>query len=507
MSESEERGRDALGSRGPSVSDGLNLKALHGVKWATVANWSGQAAGLVTMLVLARILSPTEFGIYAIGSAFVMVVMGLSQIGLPLALVQREHIDEAHLDTAFWTVTGLAAALAASTVLFNETFARAMGEPNLAGLLPAMATALPLTAMAGIYNAPLMRGLDFRKSALATTVGVLAGSSAAVALALAGAGVWSLVGQTLLSSLVTLGVLVRVSPFSPGWRFSFARLRELWRFGSLSMLTDFVALVDQRSVPLFLGAFVGAFATGLYSMARRVVDLGLQAFVAAIGQVATPTFSRLQTDRSRMRAIYLNTIQSVAALSLPMFGLAAVLAEQVVLVFLGPKWIAGAGVLALVSVAALIRSYGWISVSVLIALGRARLRLALQLISLSLSLLVLFTLWPGGILAVAKGFVVQAAAMHVLIVLAVRGCLKVTLGDYLRAVGPVFLAAGGGIGAALAAKWMLAGLGGPLVTLVAASAAGLLVHGAIIRMLVPALVERLLGYAREIFGPLTGQAR
>jgi O-antigen/teichoic acid export membrane protein len=273
------------------------------------------------------------------------------------------------------------------------------------------------------------------------------------------------------------------------------------------MLTDFVALVDQRSVPLFLGAFVGAFATGLYSMARRVVDLGLQAFVAAIGQVATPTFSRLQTDSSRMRAIYLNTIQSVAALSLPMFGLAAVLAEQVVLVFLGPKWIAGAGVLALVSVAALIRSYGWISVSVLIALGRARLRLALQLASLSLSLLALFTLWPGGILAVVKGFVVQAAVMHVLIVLAVRGCLKVALGDYLRVVGPVFLAAGGAVGAALAAKWMLAGPGGPLVTLVVASAAGLLVHGAIIRMLVPTLVERLLGYARELSAPLAGPVR
>lgn len=486
--------------------DGLHLRALHGVKWATVANWSGQAASFLTMLVLARLLSPIEFGIYAIGSAFVMVVMGLSQIGLPLALVQREQIDDTHLDTSFWTVTGLAVALAASTLLFDEGFARLMGEPQLSGLLPVLSLALPISAMAGIYNAPLMRGLDFRKSALATAMGALAGALGAIGLALAGMGVWSLVGQTLFSSVVTLGILMWASPYRPRPRFSPGRLRELWRFGSFSMLTDFVALIDQRSVPLLLGAFVGAFATGLYSMARKVVDLGLQVFVAAIGQVATPVFSKLQSDHPRMRAIYLNTIQSVAALTLPMFGLTAVLADEIVLVFLGPKWVAGAPVLALVAVAAMIRSYGWISISVLIALGRVRLRLALQLASLGLSLLVLLALWPRGIVAVAQGFAAQAAVMHLLVLLAVRHSLGLEWRGYFAAVAPVLLAAGVAIGAAAGVKALVAGAG-PFFTLVLATAAALLLFGATIWGVSPELRRRLAGYALELAAPFRGASR
>jgi O-antigen/teichoic acid export membrane protein len=487
--------------------DGLHLLALHGVKWATVANWSAQVTGLVTMLVLARLLLPPEFGVYSIGSAMVMIMAGLSQVGLPLALVQRQQIDDGHLDASFWAVTGLAAALLAASFVLRNTIAEVFGVPQLGWLVPVLALSLPLSAVAGIFNAPLMRSLDFRRAGIATSVGAIAGAVVAIALAVGGFGVWSLAAQTLVAAMATLALLIAFSPYRPGWRFSSQRLGELWSFGSRSMAADFVALIDQRSASLLLGALLGPRATGLYAMARRVIDMGQQAFVGSIGQVAMPAFSRIASQPARMRTAYLNAIQSVAALTLPLFGLLAILAREVVVVFLGPAWFDGTVVLRFIAMAALVQPFGWITISALAAHGHAGLRLGLQSLSLVLTVVALVATWRYGLTAVAQGLVVKAAVMHVVLLEAAVRTLPISRREYLRTIGPVAVVAGVALGVAYLAQ---VGLSGRLsaVTLMAAC---ILLFGpayvVALRFVTPGLARRLSSYARELAAPLRGRTQ
>jgi O-antigen/teichoic acid export membrane protein len=482
--------------------DGLHLKALHGVKWATVANWLAQAAGFVTMIVLARMLLPDEFGIYAIGSSVVMILGGLSQIGLPLALVQREHVEQAHFHSAFWCVTGFALLLATAAFLGREAIAAIMGLPTLASLVPVLALALPIQAMAGIFNAPLMRSLDFRRAAIATSAGAIAGAAAAIAMALAGFGLWSLVAQSLVAAAVTLGVLVAVSPYRPSWIFSVSRLRELWSFGALSMVTDFVSLTDLRLGSVLLGGLLGPRAAGLYAMSRRVIDMGQQVFVASIGQVAMPAFSRLAGQPARMRTAYLNAVQSVAALTFPLFGFLAVMSREVVVIFLGTGWEEGAPVLRFLALAALFQSYGWISTSALAALGRASLRLGVQVLSLGLSIAVLAAAWREGLVAVALGFLLKSLIMHVALFAAVSRAAGISARNYVTAVGPVGLAAA----VALASSYFLRPVldvhltSTPLIV-ACVGPAGVL-YLIVLRLLAPSLATRVIGYAVELLRPL-----
>ena len=482
------------------------MQALHGVKWVTVANWSTQATGFVTMVVLARLLLPDEFGVYSIGSALVMVMAGLSQIGLPLALVQRGEIVEGHFHSAFWCVTVLALLLLLASVLGRDAIAAAIGTPELAALVPVLALSLPLLAMAGIFNAPLMRSLDFRRSAIATAAGALAGAVAAILMALAGFGIWSLAAQSLLGSSLTLGALVAFSPYRPSWRFSKRRLRELWGFGSLSMAGDFVALIDMRLGAILLGGLLGPRAAGLYAMSRRVLDMGQQVFVASVGQVAMPAFSRLANELARMRTAYLNAIQSVAALTVPLFGLLAIMSREAVHIFLGPQWIDGAPVLQFLALATLVQSYAWITSSALAALGHASLRLAIQLLSLALSLAVLLSTWRYGLTIVATGFLIKAILMHFAMLLAITRVARIPLRRYLATVAPITLVGGVALALAYALRMALEGQISaiPLVPACVVPAGVLYLLG--LRLLAPSLVRRISGYVLELAAPVTGKA-
>lgn len=499
-------GAPEAGQPTAASGDGLHLKALHGVKWATVANWSAQGTGFITMLILARLLVPAEFGIYSIGSAIVMVMAGLSQIGLPLALVQRQQIADGHLHSAFWCVTGAAVLLLAAAVIGRNAIAAAFALPELASLVPVVALSLPLLAMGGIFNAPLMRHLDFRRSAIATSTGAIAGAVAAVAMALAGFGIWSLAAQSLIAPAVALALLVAFSPYRPSWRFSRQRLGELWNFGALSMASDFVALIDVRLGTVLLGGLLGAREAGLYAMSRRVIDMGQQTFVASIGQVAMPAFSRLATQPARMRAAYLNAIQSVAALTVPLFGFLAVMSPEVVVIFLGPAWVEGASVLQFLSLAALVQSYGWITTSALVSLGRVSLRLAIQVLSLVLSIAVLAVTWRHGLAAVALGFLLKAFVMHFVLMATVIRAAGIRQREYFAAIGPVVLVGAAALLLASAIKASLPGLSAAPLTAACLGPAGL-GYVLALRLFAPALADRLSSYMFELSGSLRRAGR
>lgn len=306
--------------------------------WAAVEQWGRRLLGLLTFLVLARLLGPHEFGVVAMAALYVDFVQMFVFQGLPSALIQRKELTPAHLDTAFWCAMGSATVLAALSVVFRRPIAGALGDPSAGDVLAALAFGLLLAAAGAVPTALLTRDLAFRPLAIRAGVASGAGGLVGVAAAFRGAGVWALVLQHLVGAACGVACLwVRVA-WRPGLRATRQALRDLWGF-SLGVLGNHLLWVlSQRVDQAVVGRVLGARALGLYATAAHLPGVILQAVAGPPEAVALPAFSRMQDQRERLAAAFVRSTVLAGAVGWPLFAGLALVAPRALPALLGPKW-------------------------------------------------------------------------------------------------------------------------------------------------------------------------
>jgi len=346
------------------------VEALHGAKWSAVESFGGQALSFLVFLLLARLLSARDFGVIAIANIFVLVAQYLIFQGLGQAILQFEDLDDLHLDTIFWINLVIGIALVLLTIAGAPLVESAVRTPGLGAILRGLSPVLLFAALTDAPNNLLSRTMRFRTLAWRTIFSYSAGAVAAVVLACRGAGAWSLVAQQLVIWSANLVILTASTPWRPRFRFCMGRARRLLGFGAHLLWSDLVGLVNRRSDQLFVGRFFGPLTGGLYSVGSRVAMLVSEVLIRSFGRVTVAALSRLQDAGARFNTAVYEAAEMQGALILPVAVGLAIVAPDVVALFLGTKWAGAVPIMQALLLACPFEALSTVHQSALVARGR-----------------------------------------------------------------------------------------------------------------------------------------
>jgi PST family polysaccharide transporter len=322
---------------------------------------------LGSLLILARLLGPKEFGLVGMVTAFTGVLYIFRDFGLSSAVVQRTSVTDEQKSTLFWINILIGTLCGVATVAMAPAVAAFYHEPRLFGVTVVLAVGFIFNAAGVQHGALLQRQMRFTALAVINTVGLIAGTTIAIVGAKAGYGYWALVGMTLTQPLAnTVGVWL-TTRWVPGMPHRRSGVRAMMRFGGAMTLNGLVVYVASNFEKVLLGRFWGVDALGIYGRAYQLINIPTENLNSAAGEVAFSALSRIKDDPGRVKRYFLKGYSLVLAMTLPITIACALFADDTILVLLGPKWMAAAPVFRFLAptilVFAIVNPLGWLMCS------------------------------------------------------------------------------------------------------------------------------------------------
>lgn len=319
--------------------ENLKERTAGAVKWNLVDRLSSQLLYAVTGIVLARLLSPADFGL--VGAVLVFQAFGalLVDSGFSYALIQRKAPSDLDYSSVLWFN------LAVATALYLILFAAAPliawcfgGDPRLIPLSRVMLLVFILNASAIVQTNRLMKQMNVRLIAASNALGLFAGAVVGIWLALIGCGAWAIVWQGLTLAAVKSLALWLLTGWRPLWRFSWASLRGFFAVGSGMMLSSFLSVTFQNIYAFFIGNRAGIVPLGFYSQADKWSKMGVTSLAQVMTSSFLPTLSAVQDDPARFLRASQKMNRLGAYLALPAMGFLAVMATPIFHALFGSKW-------------------------------------------------------------------------------------------------------------------------------------------------------------------------
>ena len=308
------------------------------VGWSMLSKTSTFGLKFVTVPILARLLTPEEFGIVAVAQLVVLFLTMIGGAGLAAALVVARTPDETTVHSVFWANVAMAIVMAVALYVFAEPLAALLGAPGGGGVVKVMALIIPIQLCGDVAYALLARRMAFDRDAFWSVLSESVGAVSAVVLALAGWGLWALVAQLFISATLRLIGLFYATGYRPRLMFSFERIRALWGYSAGLMGSEIFNFITFQSPLVIVSRFLGIAEAGAYSAANRFASIPNQVVLAALMGVLFPTFSHIADDRQRRtRALFLSTQVCSLVLAPLMFGIWAI-AEPGMYVIFGQQW-------------------------------------------------------------------------------------------------------------------------------------------------------------------------
>ena len=386
---------------------GLGHRVTRGLTWTVVHTWGGQVLSLLVFVILARLLTPDEFGLVALAMVFVALAQLIVDQGLGDALIQRIEIGPDHVDSAFWVAVVTGAVLTLVGVLVAIPISIALREPELIPILQVLSVTFLLSAFSSIPIALLTRALEFRLLAIRTLLAIVGGGVVGVTLALTGFGAWALVGQQVAAAVLSAAMLWAVTPWRPRLHASRRAVGELFPFGVRVMGSDILGFVSRNADNLLVGIFLGTVPLGIYSVGYRILDTSQRLLINVARKVTFPALSRLQHDADRLERAYVRILRQASVVILPGYvGLALVAPELTVTLF-GTRWAESGPVAAVLFLSGPVLALQAFSGSLLYALGRADVVLRFRVITAVANVTGFVLALPLGIVAVAAAFTIR----------------------------------------------------------------------------------------------------
>ena len=348
----------------------LTRRTTRSMLWLGMGSGFQAAAQLVVLVVLARLVTPEEFGV--VGAALVVVAFCgvFSQVGLGQALVQRSALREAHVRTAFTSSMLLSVALAALVWGTAPAVAAFFQMPTLPPVLRALAAVILLQGLGVVAESLLQRDLRFDVIAWATVASYVGGYGAVgIGTALAGWGVWALVAAHASQVLLRTVIVLAKRPHAVRPQMEREALRDLFSFGfgiSLSAMNNQVA---RKADALVVGRWLGAAPLGLYERAYQFVVMPVALVGQILDRVLFPAMARRQDDPAVLGRVFLRGLSVVALLSAPITAFVLVFSPELVLLLLGPDWMEAVAPFRVLALAIVFRTGSKIADSVVRARG------------------------------------------------------------------------------------------------------------------------------------------
>lgn len=293
---------------------------------------------VVSLMILARLLGPKEFGLVGMVTAFTGVLSLFRDFGLSSAAIQRATVTEEQVSTLFWinVLVGLLLGLLSSAMA--PIIAGFYHEPRLYAVTIALAAGFLFNAVGVQHGALLQRQMRFTALAVVNTVSMIVSAAIGIVGAKAGYGYWALVAMTVSAPIVgTVGFWVTTG-WIPGMPQRRIGIRSMMRFGGTITLNGLIVYIASNLEKVLIGRFWGVDAIGIYGRAYQLINIPTDNLNAAAGEVAFSALSRLQDDPGRLKSYFLKGYSLVLALTVPITIACALFADDMIFVLLGPKW-------------------------------------------------------------------------------------------------------------------------------------------------------------------------
>jgi PST family polysaccharide transporter len=341
-----------------TISSGLITVAAQGVQFIL---------NLVSIMALARLLTPKDFGLYAMVTTVMGYVMVFKDAGLSTATVQREGITHTQVSNLFWLNIALSAAVSLVLAASSPLVAWFYREPRLVVITLILSSTFFLSGLTIQHTALLKRQMRFKALAFIQLTSMLVGVVLGVSMAWLGYRYWALVASNVVTVAVTVPLTWCAIPWWPQLPSRGSGTGALVRFGTSMAGGGFIYSLAKGADNLLVGRFYGADSVGLYSRAAALLNRPLDQLLLPISSVFVPALSRLQTQPERYRRTFLRVYESMALLSFFSTGLLFALSRPLTLVVLGPRWEKAAVIFAAFTAAALsapvARAASWLFIS------------------------------------------------------------------------------------------------------------------------------------------------
>lgn len=459
----------------------MDERAIRGVSWTLAAYIANKVVTVGTTIVLARLLVPSDFGLFALATLAIGLFLPLRDLGLGAMLVQRQDLDRRQLGTALTLVAIAGVAIALLVSAASPLLAAFLNDSRVTGVVIALSSTLVIGVVGGFYDSILQRELLFKRRFIGISVLNLTYAPIAIVLAATGAGVWSIVIGHMAGTVTSSIAYTMLSPYRVRPRLERATARSQVESSKGFLAEALFTFIQSNMDYLTVGKILGSTQLGYYSMAFRLGELPYQAVSEPVAKVTFPAFAQMRHRGEDVGGSFLRTVRLVGVVT----GLLGVLlsgaADPFVKAVLGAKWIPMTGALSVLGILAVTHAvygtYGWM----LNAIGRAGF-------VGSVSGVILVPLLPAlivaadasGITAVAWVMLGGSVATLVACIVTLARREGVRLGDQWTALRPVVLAG--------PVAWVATELAGKAVlshapsgvALIAAVAAGLAAYLAVL---------------------------
>ncbi len=395
---------------------------------------------LASTILLARLLSPHDFGLVAMVLALVGFAPMLIDLGTTDASVQKTHITQGEISTIFWLNVAIGVALTVLLAGSGGLIALVFGEPALTNIALMLSLTFITAAISTQHYALMRRAMQFRRIAIIDISANLIGSAVSIAMALTGWGYWSLVAKPIVTSgLSAIGVWLSC-PWVPGRPQLTPAVKELLGFGmgvTGFTMTDYVAKSADR---LAIGYFYGAGPLGLFQNAFNIYNNLLSILTEPLHNIAVSGLSKLRNDVDELRRSWDRALSTLSFFSAGAFAVLAVIAQDFVVILLGQKWAPAGPLLCILAIRGIAhsieRTLGWIHV----AIGRADRWMRWGWFSTACQLIALAGGLPFGVVGVTTAYAIVMFGLCVPAVVYAGRPIGISRRDVLQSIGPQTIA-------------------------------------------------------------------
>ncbi len=392
----------------------LTKKTVGGIIWTFAEQFSNRGISIAVTLLLARFLTPDDYGLVAMMAVFIAIANSLMDMGFNQALIRKQNATEVDFSTAFYMnfILGIISYLLLyiSAPLISDYF----NETMLISLIRVAGIVILINTFQFVPRSILTRNLNFKVQLKATVPATFISGICAVILAYAGYGVWALIAQTIISSLIITILLWSMGDrWKPKFIFSYNSLSEMFDFGSNLFLSGIIDIIFKNIYVLIIVKLFSTTIAGHYFFVSKVKELILLQLVDSIQKVTYPSLSTIQDDDIRLKAGYRKIIQVTTFTFFPVITMTAALAEPMFLALFTEKWLPAVPYLQLMCIAGLIYPLQAISINVLKVKGRSDIYLRLGILEKINIAIILIISAQFGVIGILVGQIISSIISYI----------------------------------------------------------------------------------------------
>lgn len=390
------------------MGEGLRSQSISGVKWSAIERFSVQGIQFIIGLILARLLTPTDYGIIGMLAIFMAISQTIIDSGFSKALIQNQDRTEVDFSTAFFS--NIAVGLICYLILFlaSPYIASFFNEPVLKDVLRVLAINLFLNSLAVVPVAKLSIKVDFKTQSKASIISTILSGALGIVLAYRGVGIWALVAQSVSHSFVNVVLLWGLLKWRPQWQYSWESFKKLFGYGGNVLVAGIISTIYANINTLVIGMLYTPKDLGFFTRGNQFPALLSTNITAILQRVTFPILSKIQDDTQRLISVYREYIKISSLGIFFLLSLLASLGKPLIELLLTDKWLDATIYLQVFCFALMFDHLCQINLNLLYVKGDTKYILRLEIIKKSISFVILLISIPFGVLAICLSQVIYS---------------------------------------------------------------------------------------------------